>query len=63
MIKEYCDRCGKELKKYAYRFPLSIEEIPMYVISWGTRGKAVLCLDCNKSFEKWINENGGVCRK
>ena len=59
MIKYFCDRCGKEIgdSNMSEVFAVAIE--PPEVRRWmddAVTGTYILCYDCVKKFNKWINE-------
>ena len=49
MIKHFCDRCGKELKK---RIPIELE----YAIGVDVIEKYEICEECSDDFKRFMNQ-------
>lgn len=60
MIKYFCDKCGKECKDYEV---FTIKVIPPEIRTWmddAETGTYILCFDCTKKLNKWVNEDDFV---
>ena len=57
-IKYYCDRCGKEEKKYT-TFEISIRTPEFKTVNdWARPDTYVLCRECIDKFDEFLSELG-----
>lgn len=63
MTKEFCDRCGQEIKRVRLPFPLILPKgdrevwIETNFIRWGWRKRSYrLCYKCHKDLKKFLND-------
>lgn len=63
MTKNFCDRCGQEIKRIRLPFPITLMKndrevlIEANFIRWGiTRRSYSLCCNCYKDLKKFLND-------
>jgi hypothetical protein len=68
MIKYFCDKCGKELPLFNDEFTSDMFKVtvePPEVRRWADNAEAgtyILCYDCVRKLNKWINKNDDVVK-
>lgn len=63
MTKEFCDRCGEEIKRVRLPFPLTLMKADREVwieanfVRWGwSRSSYRVCCKCYKDLKKFFND-------
>jgi len=65
MIKYFCDKCGTELGNFNMMGMFAVNIEPPEARSWADEAEAgtyILCYDCVRKLNKWINKNDDVVK-